>query len=238
MELPLENFYKHKGSKYGRRAICKECYHIRYGEKIKKGSRNRKYFLQLSPNPFEKEHKEKALKDYKNQCVLLGSTENIEIDHFVPLSWSKIAIKYCIGGNLYKNMLPLSRYLNQSKSSRNPFYWIKFASNKYKINMEKWEEAVEYIAEKHEMATIDFKLAVNNCYVEVKIKRKIKYLNSKLIGLRNINHLNLRSFLEQGINLKVAIDVYGSKNAKEFFSKGETEKYIRNLKNLMSKELN
>jgi hypothetical protein len=229
--LSLNNFYSHKGGRFGKRAICKECYHIRYGAKIEEYKNRRQNHLKSLPNNLTLEQEQQIRLTFDNRCALSGKKENVSLDHFVPLSWGSISHKFGIGGNTYENMLPLNIYLNKSKSSHNPFEWIKDASIKHDIEVQKWNEAVRYIAEKHQISPIDFENRVNQCHLYI-LARSIVFRLNKVIALPRRNPpLNmLRWMLAKGINTNVAIEKFGNKRVKEFIKNDNTVSYIANVK--------
>jgi hypothetical protein len=232
--LSISNFYKHKGSKYGRRAICKECYHKRYDKKIEAQSRRRKYLLQSLPNTLTEEQREQVRKNFNYTCAITKQKENVQLDHFVPLSWGKLAIEYGIGGTSYANMLPLNKTINKSKSSENPFQWIEGAKNKFNIDMSEWSKAVEYIAEKHCMTPLEFVNRVNECFNHISVRRAIKYLNKEIDMHKKPPYFRIESLLKRGINIEVAVEMFGNKKVKQFLQAQETKQYLIKVKEKMA----
>ncbi|MGD7025253.1 hypothetical protein ACQCVK_22250 [Rossellomorea vietnamensis] len=79
--LHLEtNFYKHKGGMNGRRAICKKCFHKRYGEKLDRNRRQRSFLD--AEFPFLKEEREEVLQYFNGLCALSKEKNKIGMDHF------------------------------------------------------------------------------------------------------------------------------------------------------------
>jgi hypothetical protein len=233
--LDLESFYKHQGGKFGRRAICKECFHIRYGKKLEERKRRRDYYYKSVLNNLTQEQKNKALDEFHFRCALTDNSEDVQLDHFIPLSWGSITRQYGIGGNTYSNMLPLDGYLNTSKSSDNPFVWIKTAGDKFNIDENKWDRAIEYIAMKHNLSLTDFENRVNNCYVHLTTKRAIINLNQALNNGKRKNMLYyLDSYLKSGINIQIAVNLFGSEKAKKYLSDRDTQDYLKNAKNKLA----
>lgn len=216
--LPIEDFYKFQGGKDERRAICKNCYHKRYGKKEKMASIRRNYFMKVSPNTLTEEQKRKVLYDFDNKCALTNDCE-IQLDHFIPLSWGRITQKYGIGGTTEANLIPLSAKINKSKSYHNPFTWIKEASGRLSLDMQKWNELVKYIAQKHKMSPTDFEKTVNECHAHITCYREINRFN-RILKESRMHPRNLDTYLSYllklGINLKVAVEMFGNKKAKDF----------------------
>ncbi|MGG1400191.1 hypothetical protein ABE288_20565 [Bacillus salipaludis] len=236
--LSLNEFYRYKGGRYGRRAICKECYHIRYGDKYKLCNERRKENLENGPNTLTKVEEHLVLSTFDNKCALKGSEVEVSLDHFVPISWNEITKNFDIGGNTYANMLPLNIELNKSKSDHNPFLWFKDAKDKFNINMDRWKEAVAYVAEKHGMTPLDFENRVNQCYENVMVKRAIYGLNKRLKEKRKKPPYSIVTYLLRlGINIDVAIDKYGNKKAKQFVRNEEIVENINKIKKTLTKEV-
>ncbi|MGQ5394407.1 hypothetical protein ACT8ZS_26720 [Paenibacillus sp. M.A.Huq-84] len=55
----------------------------------------------------------KELRD-NGVCELTGATNDLTIEHFIPVSWGH-------GGNYYGNIFIISREINSSKYTKNPF---------------------------------------------------------------------------------------------------------------------
>ena len=233
--LDLEEFYRSKVGKYGRRAICKECYRERHGINMKLSSRRRNESKKNLPNTLTKSKEEIILRDFKHKCAITGSTENVQLDHFIPLSWRTVPLKYGLGGTTYANMIPLSRTVNYSKNANNPFLWIQEAERRFDIDNQKWSEVVRYVANKHNMSQFDFQRIVNQCYAEYVTSRGIDRLNSLLITPNKRPPYNtLRYLLKQGVNLNVAVEKYGNDQAKQFINNSETVLQIKKMKNALT----
>ena len=99
--------------------------------------------------------------NFHNTCVISGS-KNIEVDHFIPVSWGH-------GGNYIGNLIPLDIGLNKFKREMNPFEWAK----KFKIDNDKFNEIVKYLSELNGLSPIDFKEFVYWCE---KNKRDVKQI--------------------------------------------------------------
>ncbi|WP_201763514.1 DHH family phosphoesterase [Chengkuizengella marina] len=74
---------------------------------------------------------------FSGQCALTNS-KKFTVDHFIPVSWGH-------GGLTIENVYPLDASLNSCKRHKNPFVW--FEANHDKINEERWNALVSYIAE-------------------------------------------------------------------------------------------
>lgn len=235
--LSLDNFYKHQSSKLRRRSICKECFHNKYGNKYKGYNESRMKYRKLQSNLTAEE--ERMIRNtFDNKCAITVQKEDVSLDHFVPLSWGKIAKDFGIGGDTYANILPLNIFLNKSKSGNNPFLWIKDARYKFNINMNRWKEAVNYIAGKHGMTPLDFEILVNQCYEQIMVKKAIKALNERLYKTRkNPPYSILRYILRLGININVAVDKYGNTKAKQLVRNEQIVEYLNRMKKTLIKEI-
>lgn len=238
MLLSLNCYYKHSGSRYGRRAICKDCFHKKYGDKYEKyrTRRNKNLNHQI---PLTDVEIMKIREAFHHKCAITGEEEEVSLDHFVPLSWGDIAIEYGIGGNTYANMLPISIFLNKSKSYYNPFEWFSKAAPKHNLDVQKWNDAVEYVANKHKMTSSDYERRVNECAIQVKTRSSIYSLN-KAINQNRFKppYYLLRHLLQKGVVLEVAVQKYGYKKTKQFLKGKEVESYIDNYKVELTKRVN
>jgi hypothetical protein len=127
----------------------------------------------------------------------------------------------------------LNKTLNKSKSSENPFQWIEGAKSKFNIDMSEWNEAVDYIANKHDMSPTEFQNRVNECFNCLSVKRAIKYLNKLLNMNKRPPYFYINTILKQGINIEIAVELFGNKKAKQFIKVDETVNYIRKVKEKM-----
>lgn len=235
-QIPLEEFYELKKGKYGRRAICKKCYHLLYGKHISRASEKRKRLSKKLPNTLTEEQKELLYKRFNNTCALSHKKESVTLDHFIPISWGKIPLEYNIGGTTYENSLPLDKDINISKNAHNPFGWIKKAHETQNISMNTWNEVVRYMAYKNRLTVEAYENAVSACYEKVCVKRSIKSIRLRVNrnGVVNLNFI--KQLLKRGINIEIAVDLYGSKKIKDFFKIEEVLDYIIEVKKEMAAE--
>ena len=225
----LNKFYPLSGSKDGKRLMCNICYRKRYEVSMKRRSLR----LKELPNTLNTCEKKEIRSYFHNACALTGNASDVRLDHFVPVAWGTTPLKYGLGGTRVSNMVPLDNFLNNSTSSKNPFDW--FDSNKVKHNLSesKWEEILEYLARKNGMSEVQFRNTVNACFKEVKIKRWVERLESKsgwksdLLDrpLPQITHL-----LFHGVNIDVAVQVYGSSELNDFIKSEYMQNIIKNAK--------
>lgn len=97
-----------------------------------------------------------SLREYfNNQCSLSEAKENIHIDHFIPISIGH-------GGSYIGNLIPLSEPLNRSKFNKNPFEWIK--QDEVDIDLDKWENLIEYLSNINDMSNDEFRSFVYWCF--------------------------------------------------------------------------
>jgi hypothetical protein len=227
------DFYSFKGGKNGKRAICKECYHQRYEKTEQVAKEKRKIRLALN-NTLTQDEEEQTFRDFEGKCALSGKTEDLELDHFVPLSWAEVAVSLGIGGNTYKNSLPLHTELNRSKSSENAFEWIFNAKEEYSINDLLWTKAVEYMANKNTMTVEEYKNKVNECHNIILAERFVQAFEKKL-NYKRVGSLSpvIKSVLEKGINIEMAIERYGSTKVRKHFSSEEVSEEIKRIKSKM-----
>ncbi|WP_162034927.1 hypothetical protein [Chengkuizengella sediminis] len=72
----------------------------------------------------------------------MTDSKNFTVDHFIPVSWGH-------GGLTIRNVYPLNASLNSCKRHKNPFVW--FEENRDKIDEERWNELIFYIAVQNDL---------------------------------------------------------------------------------------
>jgi hypothetical protein len=141
--------------------------HDHYYKKIikKKYTNERDAILKCLPKTLTS----RQIKELKTNalCALSGTTDDVTMDHFIPIEWGH-------GGEYIGNIFFLNRKLNASKSSKNPFNWIKSVSTSEIIDMSYWSELVVRLAADNGLNITDFKHYVDWCE---KNKRSIAQLN-------------------------------------------------------------
>lgn len=93
---------------------------------------------------------------FAEECCLTGTTENVTLDHFIPVSWGH-------GGTHLGNMYPLEMVINQTKNRFNPFTWFDWAKDKYNIDIHKWNKLIEALASINGLTVDEFKDFVYWC---------------------------------------------------------------------------
>jgi hypothetical protein len=231
-------FYLQSGGRNGKRAICKECYHKRYGKRERAAAHKRKNRL-LFNNSLTNQEKQLVRKDFDGYCALSGNSENVHIDHFVPLSWGKAAADLGIGGTNYKNMLPLNATLNKSKSSENPFEWIEKAQERHSIDMARWEKAIKYLAGKNNMTVVEFENRVNECHKLILSRTFVRVIErrmrSKKTRITRLHLTVIKAALDKGINIEAAVSKYGNSSVRKHFELQEVRLAIKKIKCELSK---
>lgn len=79
--------------------------------------------------PFTLDQIENQFKQFGSSCAYCGASENITVDHFVPLS--------CGGIEGLCNLVPACRPCNTSKRARNAYEWYKEQSF---FSVSRWEK--------------------------------------------------------------------------------------------------
>lgn len=235
--LDLADFYLSKVGFLGRRATCKECHKKRYGPTMQKASQKRGGRKKNLPNTLTSDEKENIYSHFDSRCALTKKEEDLQLDHFVPLAWGIHVLEYGIGGTTYANMLPLNLKVNIAKGQLNPFEWIVTATKKFDIEMKEWEEVIKYIATKHELSVVQFQSKVNSCYSMVLVERSIELLETRC-GYKNPPYYLIDSFLEKGINIKVAVKHFGNQAAHTFIEDEKTRRYIKEAKKSLTLKIN
>lgn len=80
-----------------------------------------------------------VLEAFGHACAFTGRTDNLSIDHVIPLSIPSV-------GNVKENVLPLNHSVNMSKGNRNLFSWYQENKDRFGIRKELFDKAIEYIS--------------------------------------------------------------------------------------------
>ncbi|MEK5165822.1 hypothetical protein NYE69_26230 [Paenibacillus sp. FSL R5-0527] len=112
---------------------------------------NRKFFQDMLLDDWSKEMMNEAL-EYFGGCALTGVTDDIQFDHFIPLTWGH-------GGTYKGNMIPLCKTLNFSKKDFNPFEWIKTQN----VDPKKWVKVIKYLADLNGLSFNEYRSFVYWC---------------------------------------------------------------------------
>lgn len=131
---------------------------------IKPHARKRNELLKYLPATFTNEQLTEMKKSAV--CALTGSSEDVTVDHFIPLQWGH-------GGQYSGNIYFVKRKLNIWKSNLNPFKWIKKVSLSEDINMLKWDQLVRQLAEENGLSVKDFRRYVNWCEKNKRTKEQL-----------------------------------------------------------------
>lgn len=110
-------------------------------------------------------------------CALTGVSENLTLDHFIPLNWGH-------GGTYHGNIYFVTRKLNGSKRNENPFEWIRFASDRYEeIDLKLWRKLVEKLATLNKLSIPEFKDYVYWCEENKRTSQELAIDNSFSLDL-------------------------------------------------------
>ncbi|MFD1357354.1 hypothetical protein ACFQ4X_05525 [Fictibacillus halophilus] len=218
----LQNFYPHNSSKVGKRIYCNICYKRRH----EKSYIRRIERLKQLPNTLKKNEEEEIRTYFDNCCALTGGKNKVVLDHFIPIAWEGLPSKYGLGGTTSSNMLPLESKLNNKKNSNNPFHWFEKVKDKYMLSEDNWQKAIEYLAGRNGLTVLQFKNRVNCCYQELIVKRLVENLERKF-GWEERPEPMLNRFLRHGVNIQIAVKVYGSKELNNIIHSANIQGKIR-----------
>ncbi|NKQ20709.1 hypothetical protein [Brevibacillus laterosporus] len=108
---------------------------------------------------------------FNNRCAILKDehckSNEIAFEHFIPLRIGH-------GGSVEGNVYPLNQSLNNRKSYKNPFEWVKEKEIKAMIDMEKWNKLIKYLAETNGLTVIEFEQFVYWCFANPRSVDDIK----------------------------------------------------------------
>lgn len=99
---------------------------------------------------------EEALDRFNRSCALTGETENVTMDHFIPISFG--------GGTYLGNVYPLSSTLNNSKHNRNPYEWYEKYGKGHGVSYSAWQTLNQYLAELNGMTPAEYRKYVDSLY--------------------------------------------------------------------------
>lgn len=131
-------------------------------EKVKAISYKRRTLKFLLPTTLTPEQVELLMELQENKCILSSDTENLHLEHFIPLSWAT-------GGTTFENCYYLQGKLNISKGNRNPFEWIKTQPVQHQQNFH--YVLIPMLAERNGMSVSEFTAYIFQC--------EQAYLNNK-----------------------------------------------------------
>jgi len=124
----------------------------KYKRLIKARSHKKEAMKRLLVCTFGTDDLDTLLCDFGYKCSLTLS-EDIQLDHFIPLSWGH-------GGTYKENLHPLDSNLNLSKSNKNPFEWIK---EHPEIPRKRFDNLVRHFARANGLTPEDFRDFVYWC---------------------------------------------------------------------------
>lgn len=119
-------------SSYGNIAAghgCRYCWWLRLKRRAKSGTKRtyqqsvehrqrRQNRINSLPNNFGQQAYDRMMEYWGNACAISGETENLHVDHWIPLNSSDCP------GTISENMIPLAAHLNSSKGYKNPATWL------------------------------------------------------------------------------------------------------------------
>lgn len=108
----------------------------------------RKARLNRLPATLSKEDTNRLLQQQENKCWITGDSNNLELEHFIPISWG-------VGGTTFKNCYFMNGSLNKSKNNSNPFEWIKTQPEEYQSNF--YNKLIPELASRNNMTVGEFK---------------------------------------------------------------------------------
>lgn len=92
-----------------------------------------------------------------HHCVLTGDTNDIQLDHVIPLATGH-------GGTSYENIIPLSAELNQSKRDSNIFEWALNNHERFNFTVELFNEVMTEVATRNDMTLEEYEMYVYWCF--------------------------------------------------------------------------
>ncbi|MBM7633846.1 hypothetical protein [Geomicrobium sediminis] len=91
---------------------------------------------------------------FNGKCPLTGDTEDLSVDHFIPISTGH-------GGTYSGNIVVISKSMNLRKGNKNPFLWADTLKDE---EIQGFIRMVRYLADKNNMSPEEFKDYVEGCF--------------------------------------------------------------------------
>lgn len=101
--------------------------------------------------------KNEILRYFNGECALTGGTQDIHLDHVIP-------IRVGHGGTIFQNIIPLSKDMNLSKSSSNIFEWFNANRERFNLEQSRFDALIEYLADINEMTVEEYRDYVYWCH--------------------------------------------------------------------------
>lgn len=134
-------------------------------EKVAKRNAKRQAVKRNLPN--------ESLEKYSfDTCEVTGATNNVHIEHMIPLDWGH-------GGTYFANCYSMEGSTNKSKGNRNPFEWYELHGERFGITIEAWSDLIEDMANRNRMDTSEYVRFVNWCFDNPRTLEQIKADNMR-----------------------------------------------------------
>ena len=159
---------KYQQSEKGKKAIAKYWQSEKGKKSTQRGANNRKARKMALPNTLTPEQQNEIYSTFDNKCPLTGNSENLNLEHFIPLS-------ILHGGTCFGNLYPCDASLNMSKSNKNPLKWIQKQPEQIRRNFH--QKVLPVLAKQNGMTVVEFKKFTNWCF---KNKRTLEQAQADL----------------------------------------------------------
>jgi hypothetical protein len=128
-------------------------------DKIAMYSQRRRARKAELPNTLTTEEYEKTLTYFDNTCALTGRTDNIEMEHAIPISIGH-------GGTTFGNCYPMVSGLNQSKHFHNIFEWFDANQQRFNLEQERFDRLIEWLGNANGMTVEEYRDYVYECHAD------------------------------------------------------------------------
>ena len=134
-------------------------YYLKNVEKIKDTARKHRDFRNCTPNTLTDMQREEIMRTFNYSCALTGSTDDLHLDHVIPVSVSNV-------GTVFENIIPLSGGLNRSKNNGNIFDWFETKREFYGLSQPKFDLLISYLAEINGMGVMEYITYYDSCFLK------------------------------------------------------------------------
>jgi hypothetical protein len=127
-------------------------------EKVRLKDQRRRARKASLPNDLTIErYTNETLPHFENACAFTGRTDNLEMDHAIPISIGH-------GGTTFENCYPMANGLNQSKGNKNIFEWFEANRQRFNLEQERFDRLVEWLGKANGMTAEEYRAYVYECH--------------------------------------------------------------------------
>jgi hypothetical protein len=105
---------------------------------------------------------------FSGSCAVTSLADiKTDMEHFIPLDIGH-------GGTIVENVYPMESRLNNSKNASNPFEWIQRADIRERVDLDRWDALVAYLADCNGLTPAEYEDFVNWCFTNPRTVDEVK----------------------------------------------------------------